>query len=223
VRQAEFVTAEESFERLLNPDFDPREKVLIDSSTATEATGDDTRTGPSLFRAESSVLFAEDEAEESHNSIQEVSRSDGSFLSPYKSPFPSINGSKGPSNTEDIASDDIVLENIVLQDGPNRVTIHAVVEAPGYLVVADTWYPGWQARVDGERVDILRANYAFRAVPLEAGEQTVEMVYRPASILWGAGITAGGGSLLIAGLVWSTWQVRRKTQIRRDEMTEGRI
>ena len=233
VRQAEFVTAEESFKRLLNPDFDPTEKVLIDSSTATEAAGDDTRNGPSLFRAEPSALFAQDEAEESHNSIQEISRNDGSFLSPYKSPFPSINGSQGPSNTEDIASDDIVLKdivlknivlkNIVLQDGPNRVTIHAVVEAPGYLVVADTWYPGWQAWLDGERVDILRANYAFRAVPLEAGEQTVEMVYRPASILWGAGITAGGGSLLIAGLVWSTWQARRKVQISRDKMTEGRI
>jgi hypothetical protein len=81
-----------------------------------------------------------------------------------------------------------------LQDGPNRVTIRATLDAPGYLVLADTWYPGWRATVDGEPAEILQANYAFRAVRLEAGEHTVEMVYRPTSVLV-------GGVLSIAALV----------------------
>ncbi|MBE9506721.1 MAG: YfhO family protein, partial [Chloroflexi bacterium] len=74
---------------------------------------------------------------------------------------------------------------VTLQDTPNRVTIRAALDAPGYLMLADTWYPGWQATVDGEPVEILRANHAFRAVWLEAGEHTVEMAYRPASVLVG--------------------------------------
>ena len=69
-----------------------------------------------------------------------------------------------------------------MQDAPNRVTIHAVLDTPGYLVLADTWYPGWQATVDGEPAEVLQAHYAFRAVYLEAGEYTVKMDYQPTSV-----------------------------------------
>jgi hypothetical protein len=77
---------------------------------------------------------------------------------------------------------------LVLQDGPNCVTIRATVDAPGYLVLADTWYPGWQATIDTEPAALLRANHAFRAVQLDKGEHQVEMRYRPRSVLVG-GIT----------------------------------
>jgi len=86
---------------------------------------------------------------------------------------------------------------VVLRDAPNRVTIAAVLTAPGYLVIADTWYPGWRATVDGQAVELLRANYAFRAVWLEAGEHVVEMVYRPASVQRGLVITVTTGLGLI--------------------------
>ena len=43
----------------------------------------------------------------------------------------------------------------------------------GYLVLADTWYPGWKAQVDGLDASLLRANLMFRAVHLEAGEHVV--------------------------------------------------
>jgi hypothetical protein len=88
-----------------------------------------------------------------------------------------------------------------LQDGPNRVTIRAALDAPGYLVLADTWYPGWQAAVDGEPAEILRANYAFRAVRLEAGEHTVEMVYRPTSVLVGEAISIAALAAVVVGLL----------------------
>jgi hypothetical protein len=83
--------------------------------------------------------------------------------------------------------------SLSLHDTPNGITIRAALDAPGYLVLADTWYPGWQAAVDGEPTDLLRANYAFRAVYLEAGEHTVEMVYRPRSFAIGA--VASGAAL----------------------------
>jgi len=79
---------------------------------------------------------------------------------------------------------------LTLRDAPNRVTIHATLSQPGYLVLADTWYPGWQAMVDGEAVPLLRANYAFRAVSLGAGEHVVEVLYRPASVRWGGAVSA---------------------------------
>ncbi|MBN1979185.1 MAG: YfhO family protein [Anaerolineae bacterium] len=88
-----------------------------------------------------------------------------------------------------------------LQDGPNRVTIRAALGAPGYLVLADTWYPGWRATVDGEPAEILRANYAFRAVWLEAGEHTVEMAYRPTSALVGGALSIATLVVIVIGLL----------------------
>ena len=76
-------------------------------------------------------------------------------------------------------------QSLTLQDTPNRVTIHAVLDAPGYLVLADTWYPGWQAAVDGEPVELLRANYSFRAVAMDAGDHVIEMSYHPMSVWLG--------------------------------------
>ena len=47
---------------------------------------------------------------------------------------------------------------------PGQITVEVGLQREGYLVLADTWYPGWRASVDGRSVPILRANYAFRAV-----------------------------------------------------------
>ncbi len=63
------------------------------------------------------------------------------------------------------------------------------MDTPGYLVLTDTWYPGWQATVDGEPAEVLQANCAFRAVWLEVREHAVEMVYRPASVRIGGVIS----------------------------------
>ncbi len=84
---------------------------------------------------------------------------------------------------------DLAHPRLALQDDPNRVTIEAALDIPGYLVLADTWYPGWRVTVDGEPAELLRANHAFRAVRLTTGKHTVEMVYRPISVLVG-GITS---------------------------------
>jgi len=70
--------------------------------------------------------------------------------------------------------------------------------APCYLVLAQPFVPGWRARVDGKRVEVLRANYAFCAVAAPAGEHLIEFEYAPASIRWGA--LASLSSLLIVTL-----------------------
>jgi hypothetical protein len=73
-----------------------------------------------------------------------------------------------------------------LQDSPNAVTIRAASESGGFLVLADTFYPGWQATLDGQPVEILRANHTFRAVAFPPGEHTVVFRYLPLSFQVGA-------------------------------------
>jgi hypothetical protein len=55
-----------------------------------------------------------------------------------------------------------------------RVTIHAALPAPGFVVLADTYYPGWEVRIDGTQAHVYRADQAFRAVWVPAGEHDLE-------------------------------------------------
>ncbi|HSR31893.1 MAG TPA: YfhO family protein, partial [Anaerolineae bacterium] len=96
----------------------------------------------------------------------------------------------------------------VLREGPDRVTLEVGMTQPGFLVLADTYYPGWQATVNGEAVEIMPANHAFRAVQLGEGEQTVVFEYTPLSFRVGSQISAAAALLLGTALVLS--RLRKK-------------
>jgi hypothetical protein len=85
----------------------------------------------------------------------------------------------------------------VARERSDRVTVRVDTDQPGYLVLADTYYPGWRAEVDGEEAEILVANHAFRAVALELGEHTVVFEYAPISYRVGAGITLGSSLVVV--------------------------
>lgn len=65
----------------------------------------------------------------------------------------------------------------------NSVDINVQSAGPGWVLLLDSWYPGWRASVDGERAEIRRADYAFRAVYVPAGAKHVRMTYVP-SVFW---------------------------------------
>ena len=92
-------------------------------------------------------------------------------------------------------------------EDPNRVEVRVEATAPAWLVVSDTWYPGWQADVDGESVALWRADYIFRAVRVPAGEHTVHLVYRPASLRLGLWLAA----LAVLATGFTGWLARRRS------------
>lgn len=55
------------------------------------------------------------------------------------------------------------------------------LEKPAILFISDNYYPGWNAYVDGQKVDVIRADYTFKAVPLTAGVHNVEFKYESIS------------------------------------------
>ncbi len=72
----------------------------------------------------------------------------------------------------------------------NALQLRVDMPAEGYLVLSETWYPGWQARVDGEHQTVWRANYAFRALYLAAGPHRVELYFAPRSWMLGLMISS---------------------------------
>jgi len=85
--------------------------------------------------------------------------------------------------------------------------LHDQLARPGFLVLSDSHDPGWRARLDGEPVEILRANWAFRAVPVPAGRHVVELCYAPASFRRGVALAAAA---LVLGVVPALGRGRRR-------------
>ncbi len=88
-----------------------------------------------------------------------------------------------------------------------RIVLEARVSQPAFLVLADAYYPGWTATVDGVATPIMRANAMFRAVALPPGLHEVVFVYAPASWRWGRAISLA--TLALLALVWAATSVRR--------------
>ncbi len=72
----------------------------------------------------------------------------------------------------------------------DAVEVTASLTKPGYVVLNDTWYPGWEARVDGVRATICLANGAVRAVKVPAGQHVVSFQYAPWTFTAGAWLSA---------------------------------
>jgi uncharacterized membrane protein YfhO len=86
--------------------------------------------------------------------------------------------------------------------------IETSTDADGLLVTSEVYYPGWNAYVDGERVEVERANFLFRAVPVPAGEHTVELRYESRSLRAGI-LISFLTTLALAGLSAVRLAIRR--------------
>jgi hypothetical protein len=70
----------------------------------------------------------------------------------------------------------------------NRLKLLLRLPQPGLLYYSDGYDKRWQGYVDGKETPILRANLAFKALPLTAGLHEVEFVYRPTAYLVSLGL-----------------------------------
>jgi hypothetical protein len=111
------------------------------------------------------------------------------------------------SSVAEIAPDSVVQS---LTDSGNAVTIRAASPQAGWLILSDTFYPGWQATIDGAPTEIQIANEAFRAIEFPAGDHTIEFRYEPHSVSIGLIVSLASLAIIAVGLIVSYGQGARR-------------
>lgn len=79
---------------------------------------------------------------------------------------------------------------MIASEQQNQIVVEVTVPQDAWLVLVDTYYPGWGAEISSEPVRVERVNGAFRGVPVSQGQSTVTFSYWNRLFPVGAGVTA---------------------------------
>lgn len=90
------------------------------------------------------------------------------------------------------------------------VRLRADVARESFLVLSDSFYPGWTAYVDGRETKIYRANYLFRAIQVPPGSHSVEFVYRPLAFEIGKAISTATAALVLLACIALVARTRKR-------------
>ena len=96
----------------------------------------------------------------------------------------------------------------VLSYENNRIVLEVDTPEAAFLFMSESYYPGWEAYVDGREEEMLRANYVFRAVPVGPGSHRIELVCEPVSFK--VGLTLSLLTILLLGGVWFMFTIRKR-------------
>jgi hypothetical protein len=98
-----------------------------------------------------------------------------------------------------------------LDSEPDMLRLATVTDAPGLLMLSESFDPGWRAYIDGEPAPVLVADHLLRAVPLLAGKHVVELRYEPRSLQIGIAISSATALvtlILLLALGLRRWSLR---------------
>lgn len=94
----------------------------------------------------------------------------------------------------------------ILRYSPNRLSLSYRSERNGWLMITDRWARSWRATVNGKMTPIVGANFLFRAVPVSAGENVINMWYRPTGYI---ALIALSWTTLGLIFLWELWRIAR--------------
>jgi len=99
---------------------------------------------------------------------------------------------------------------------PNKMVYTSKTQKEQLAVFSEVFYApnGWQAYIDGEKVDHLRVNYLLRALVVPAGEHTITFKFEPRSYYVGTKVSLVSSYLLalllLGGLLWEARRLWKK-------------
>ncbi len=119
--------------------------------------------------------------------------------------------SQGPHLPERASQTDSFLEVATSLDLPGRIQLRP--PGPGWLVVTESWFPGWRAVIDGSPVTLYLANKRMMAIYVPKGSRQAILQYRCEPFQ--AGIVLSLVGLALAGwLLKSSGPIFRRNSLR---------
>jgi hypothetical protein len=86
----------------------------------------------------------------------------------------------------------------IISDQPQKLMVQIESQESGWLVISDTWYPGWVAKIDNVPTPIYKGNFLFRAIEIPTGLHKISIYYRPFWFNLGTGISVIGLIFLLS-------------------------
>jgi hypothetical protein len=87
----------------------------------------------------------------------------------------------------------------IRQFSPNSLLVDVDAKQRGLLVLAEAWYPGWKAEINGTVSEALPANGWMRAFPVSPGHYSVRVFFRQNNLVGGMVVSL----LSVAALLWT--------------------
>ena len=84
------------------------------------------------------------------------------------------------------------------RDDPDERVFEITADGDGWFILADAWFAGWSAFVDGQQVQLVRANGVCQVVFLHKGAHTVRFLYSPTSLKIGLAVSAAALAIYAA-------------------------
>ncbi len=96
----------------------------------------------------------------------------------------------------------------ITHTAPDLIKLETNLAQPGWLILSEIWYPGWQATVNSASQPVQRVNGLLRGIYLaQPGPAQITVTYRPRSIIWGNWIS---GLTIVFMIIFSVvfWRLR---------------
>jgi hypothetical protein len=78
----------------------------------------------------------------------------------------------------------------VISVSDERMALDVVAEGEAFVVVADTFYPGWRANIDGRDTPVIRTDFVLRGLVVPAGTHRVELSFTSTPAVIGRALAA---------------------------------
>lgn len=97
---------------------------------------------------------------------------------------------------------------------------------PQFAVFSEVYYPhGWNAYIDGKRIDYCKADYVLRGLSIPAGQHSIRFIFEPSSYKKGVRIAYASSFLVLilflGGLFMEWWSNRKSGVGSRESGVEG--
>lgn len=133
----------------------------------------------------------------------------------------------GSTNLRDTAIVEKTFSSLVTQPQPDSASTIKMIKfdndaieyeancnGPQFAVFSEVYYPkGWNAYLNGKKVDYCNVNYILRGLSIPTGKHTIKFVFEPASVKKGTSIMFMASIVILISLVgglFMAWRQSRK-------------